>query len=134
MNRFIKTITSGDNNIRNKSFEELCSGMSARDLIKNFKELDDFRKKTTNLYERVRACIFVYAGYRFFLMESAEVSDVGKVPIEGFDNLLKRNFEKAISTFLADLKRNGANSNIFSCLAESYHNLTFQILADQVRR
>lgn len=134
MNRFIKTITSSDNDIRNKSFDELCKGLSARELIKNLKELDSFRKKTSNLYERVRACIFLYAGYRFFLMESPEVNEVGKIPCEGFENLLKRNFEKAISIFLNDLKRSGANSNIFSCLAESYHNLTFQILADQVRK
>jgi UDP-N-acetylglucosamine pyrophosphorylase len=134
MNFFIQTITSSDPEIRNKSLSELCKDLSVKELIECFKELDDFRKKTPNLYERVRASIFLYAGYRFSLMEAPSVDNVGNIPSDGFDNLLKRNFEKAIQIFLADLYKNGANSNIFSCLAESYHNLTFQILADQVRK
>ena len=134
MNQFIQTITSTDQDIRNRSFQDLCKGSSVNELMKSYKELEEFRKTTQNLYERVRACIFLYAGYRFYLMEAKSVSDIGKIPIEGFENLLKRNFEKAISVFLADMLKNGANSNIFSCLAEGYHNLTFQILADQVRK
>lgn len=134
MNQFIQAITSTDPVIRNRSFNELCTGLSVNDLIKSFKELEEFRKASHNLYERVRACMFLYSGYRFHLMESTKVSDTGKIPLEGFENMLKRNFEKAISIFLNDLNKNGANSTIFSCLAEGYHNLTFQILADQVRK
>ncbi|MBN2267653.1 MAG: hypothetical protein JW725_04955, partial [Candidatus Babeliaceae bacterium] len=98
------------------------------------KELDDFRKTSANLYERVRACIFLYAGFRFYLMPSPQFPGTGIIPSEGFENLLKRNFEKAIVIFYAEMLKNGSNSNIFSCLAESYHHLTFQILADQVRK
>jgi UDP-N-acetylglucosamine pyrophosphorylase len=134
MNRFIETITSNNPEIRNKSFQELCSGLSVKELMRDFEELDQFRKTTQNLYERVRASIFLYAGYRFFLMEAPGAGDTGVIPAAGFEDLLKRNFEKAISIFLSDLRRNGPNSNIFSCLAESYHNLTFQILANQVRK
>jgi UDP-N-acetylglucosamine pyrophosphorylase/galactokinase/mevalonate kinase-like predicted kinase len=134
MNPFIKTITSIDPEIRNRSFSSLCIKLSVTELIRYFKELDDFRKTTPNLYERVRASIFLYAGYRFFLMENPDVPVVGKIPIEGYENLLKRNFEKSISIFQEQLYTKGADSNLFSCLAESYHHLTFQILADQVRK
>ena len=134
MNIFINTITSTDPEIRNKSFQELCKGLSVPDLISGFSELDKFRKTTQNLYERVRACIFLYAGYRFYLMESKEVNESGQIPVEGYNNYLKRNYEKAISIFLIEINNNGQNSNIFSCLAECYHQLTFQILAEQVRK
>jgi UDP-N-acetylglucosamine pyrophosphorylase len=134
MNYFIQTITSADPEVRSRSFQELCKDLSVQELLKSLKELDDFRKTTQNLYERVRACIFLYAGYRFYLMESPQIRNTGKIPFEGFENLLKRNFERAISIFLSDMQKNGENSNIFSCLAEGYHHLTFQILADQVRK
>ena len=134
MNHFIKTIISHEPEIRNRPFHELCKGLSAKELILSFKELDEFRKTTQNLYERVRASIFLYAGYRFFLMESPSIPAIGRIPADGFENLLKRNFEKAISIFLIEMHDHGLNSNIFSCLAESYHHLTFQILADQVRK
>jgi UDP-N-acetylglucosamine pyrophosphorylase len=134
MNPFIQTITSTNPEIRNRSFSSLCTKLTVKEQLQYFKELDDFRKSTPNLYERVRACIFLYSGYRFSLMENAEIPVVGKIPVEGFENLLKRNFEKAITVFLEQLYNKGADSNLFSCLAESYHQLTFQILADQVRK
>jgi galactokinase/mevalonate kinase-like predicted kinase len=134
VNKFIDTITSSDPAIRNKSFKDLCGNISTGGLLKAFDELDSFRQTTQNLYEKVRANIFLYAGYRFFMMESTGIPETGKIPAEGYENLLKRNFEKAISIFLSDMKKNGPNSNIFSCLAESYHHLTFQILTDQVRK
>jgi UDP-N-acetylglucosamine pyrophosphorylase len=134
MNPFIQTITSTNPEIRNRSFSSLCKKLTVKEQLQYFKELDDFRKTTPNLYERVRASIFLYAGYRFSLMENKEIPVVGKIPVEGFENLLKRNFEKAITVFQEQLYNKGADSNLFSCLAESYHQLTFQILADQVRK
>lgn len=134
MNPFIETITSIKPEIRDLSFQEICKGLSVGKLLEFMKELDDFRKTTANLYERVRASIFLYAGFRFHLMQSPQFPSTGVIPTDGFENLLKRNFEKAISVFYADMQKKGPNSNIFSCLAESYHHLTFQILADQVRK
>jgi UDP-N-acetylglucosamine pyrophosphorylase len=134
MNPFIHTITSQDSHIRNKSFASLCEKYSLQELLTFFGELDSFRKQTPNLYERVRACIFLYSGYRFFLMDSGVFPAIGNIPAEGFENLLKRNFEKAIQIFRSEISLRGPNANLFSCLAESYHHLTFQILADQVRK
>ncbi|NLT49914.1 MAG: UTP--glucose-1-phosphate uridylyltransferase, partial [Ignavibacteria bacterium] len=134
MNKFIETITSTDLTVRNKSFDELCKNISSIELLNSFKELDNFRKTSRNLYERVRACIFLYAGYRYFLVESKDFPATGQIPIDGYNHLLNRNFEKAISIFHSSIQQKGADCNIFSALAESYHLLTFQILADQVRK
>lgn len=134
MNPFIKTITSGLPEFRDLSFQEICKNISATDLLTRLRELDEFRKTTANLYERVRASMFLYAGFRFYLMQSPQYPGIGCIPPEGFENLLKRNFEKAIGIFYAEMQKNGPNANIFSCLAESYHHFTFQILADQVRK
>jgi len=47
--------------------------------------------------------------------------------------LLKRRFEEAINLFLEVQDYNGANEGISSGLADAYHQLAFQTLADQVR-
>jgi len=102
--------------------------------LSGLSELEKFRKTTQNLYERVRACIFLYAGYRFYMMESDKINDAGHISEEGYNNYLKRNYEKAISIFFKSINNDGLNSNICSCLAECYHQLTFQILTEQVRK
>jgi UDP-N-acetylglucosamine pyrophosphorylase len=134
MNVFIETITATDPAKRDRSFHSLCSKFTARELLKVFRELDQFRKSTPNLYDKVRAILFLYAGYRFCLMESKEVPSIGKISYAGFENLLNRNFEHAISTFLQELDQKGPNAALFSALAESYHHLSFQILSGQVRK
>ncbi|ADB38615.1 UTP--glucose-1-phosphate uridylyltransferase [Spirosoma linguale] len=134
MNVFIETITSANTTARNRSFFELSRNLSARDLLKDLRELDEFRKSTPNLYDKVRAILFLYAGFRFFLMEDRATPAIGKIPYAGFEDLLSRRFEQAIATFLQDLDKHGPNATLFSALADSYHQLSFQILADQVRK
>src|SRR5208283_5242583 len=121
MNPFIKTITSQEAQIRDESFQELCSGLSVHQTITFLRELEEFRKKTPNLYEKVRASIFLYAGFRFCLLDSSTINAPGKIPIEGYKNLLDRNFEKAISIFHSSLHDHTPLENLFSCLAECYH-------------
>ncbi|MVM29974.1 UTP--glucose-1-phosphate uridylyltransferase [Spirosoma sp. HMF4905] len=134
MNVFIETITSADPTIRNRSFFDISRNLSANTLLKALRELDGFRKSTPNLYDKVRAILFLYAGFRFFLMETKEIPAIGKIPYAGFDDLLSRRFEQAIATFLQDLDKHGPNATLFSALADSYHQLSFQTLADQVRK
>lgn len=134
MNIFIETITATDPALRNRSFFEMSKGLPANELLANMRGLDHFRKTTTSLYDKVRAIQFLYAGYRFFLMESSQTPQTGKVPYNGFSDLLSRRFEQAIETFLHELDTNGPNANLFSALAESYRHLSFQILAGQVRK
>ncbi|GAB3924129.1 UTP--glucose-1-phosphate uridylyltransferase [Larkinella terrae] len=134
MNVFIETIISTDPAKRNRSFYEISQRLSAKELLGLLRELDEFRKSTPNLYDKVRAILFLYAGFRFFLMESAETPRTGKIPYAGFEDLLARRFEHAIATFLHELDQHGPDAALFSALAESYHHLSFQILADQVRK
>jgi UDP-N-acetylglucosamine pyrophosphorylase len=133
MNPFIHTITSQDSAIRDVPFHELCEGLSADQIKFYFAELEEFRKKTANLYEKVRASIFLYAGYRFFLLDSTAIRPTGTIPFEGYKNFLERNFERALSIFHESMNQQ-SNENLLSCLAETYHQNTFQILADQVRK
>lgn len=134
MNLFIETITSTDPEKRDRSFYQLSGTLSAAQLLKALLELDEFRRSTPNLYDKVRAILFLYAGFRFFLTKSPETPVTGKIPYAGFEDLLSRRFEHAISTFLKDLKVKGPSATLYSALAEAYHNLSFQILADQVRK
>ncbi|WP_421827778.1 UTP--glucose-1-phosphate uridylyltransferase [Larkinella sp.] len=134
MNVFIETITSTDPAKRNRSFYEISRRLSGKELLVLLRELDEFRKSTPSLYDKVRAILFLYAGFRFFLMETSETPATGKVPYAGFEDLLARRFEQAIATFLHELEKQGPNAALFSALAESYHHLSFQILAGQVRK
>lgn len=134
MNPFIDTITSQEPHIRDRSFQELCDGQTRLQMIRSFKELEEFRKHTQNLYEKVRASIFLFTGYRFYLLDPKVITSQGKIPVQGFKNLLNRNFEKAIRIFHSALDKDGPNENLLSGLAECYHQNTFQVLADQVRK
>ena len=78
----------------------------------------------------MRALFFLYAIYRFHLPLKPELPPGGRVPFDGYDNLLKRRFEEAIDIFLA-APLDDANA---SALAEAYRRLGFQTLANQVRR
>lgn len=134
MNVLIETITSPDPAIRNRSFFELSRNLTTQNLLIALRELDEFRKSTPSLYDKVRSILFLYAGFRFFLMEADETPTIGKIPYAGFEDLLSRRFEQAIATFLQDLDKQGPNATLFSALADSYHQLSFQTLADQVRK
>src|SRR5947209_14213194 len=98
MNIFIETITSTDPAKRNRSFFETSRELSATELLAALRELDAFRKSTKSLYDKVRAILFLYAGFRFFLENNKAVPSTGKLPYSGFDDLLSRRFEGAIDT------------------------------------
>ncbi len=134
LNQFIETINSSDPEKQDRSFHSLCKNVSSEKLLLQFDELDIFRQTTSNLYERVRAAIFLYSGYRFFLQESDEFNKTGAIDPLAYENILFRNYEKAIELIKNEGKKTGYNSVIFSSLAECYHKLTFKILADQVRK
>ena len=53
---------------------------------------------------------------------------------EGYLDLMERRFEQAIAAFRASLKETGPNGSILSALALVYERITYQTLADQVRR
>ena len=95
----IRTITSGEADIRNRSLEELLQGASAEQMLAYCDELDRFRRTSDNLYERVRALFFLYAIHRYHLPTKLPET-AGLVPFNGYGHLLSRRFEEAIDVFL----------------------------------
>lgn len=134
VNPFIQTITSREPALRDRAFHELCAGMNAETLLRRAGELERFRKGADNLYERVRATLFLYAIHRFYTGDHPAFPATGPVPYDGFAALLDRRFEEAIACFLHAAGDSGPTGSLFSAMAEAYHLLAFQTLSDQVRR
>ncbi|NLV73980.1 MAG: UTP--glucose-1-phosphate uridylyltransferase [Chloroflexi bacterium] len=126
-------ILSDDPALRNQSLDGWARQASLEALTAECRALDALLRESANLYERVRACFFLYALYRFHIPNKPELRATTLVPFSGYELLLERRFEEAIVTFLAAAER-GLSDGLASALAASYHRLGFQILADQVRR
>ena len=133
MSQLITIIRSSDPLLKNKSLDEFCKDAMLSDLMDEAKELETYRKEETNLYNRVRALFFLYAIHRFYIPLQAAIGTEGLIPYEAYEHLLNRRFEEAIDLFLTVQEKNGANEGISSGLADTYHQLAFQTLADQVR-
>ncbi len=130
----VSIITSADAHTRDQSVDAWARSATLDDLLCECADLEAFRKQSTSLYERVRALFFLYAIHRFHLPQKAGVRQLGFVPFDGYRYLLKRRFAEAIDVFLREQARQGPNQTLSSALAEAYHRLGFQTLADQVRR
>jgi hypothetical protein len=126
-------ITSADPAVRNQALEALCRTASLEELLDQAEQLEDFRKSSDNLYHRVRALFFLCALHRFHLPGLIPPGSTGRIPFEGYEHLLKRRFEEAITGFRQTCAQSGPTDATSSALAEAYHGLAFQTLADQVR-
>ena len=133
MGKLVEIIISGDPDIRNQSLDHFCNSATTVELLKECEQLDQFRRESENLYHRVRALFFLYAIHRFHISMRADISHIGLIPFEAYDHMLKRRFQQAINLFTAIQKENGPNEGVSSGLAEAYHRLAFQTLANQVR-
>ena len=138
MHSLTDLITSADPALRHQSLDALCAPMDAKQLFVEAGALDTFRRRSENLYERVRALFFLYAIHRFHLPAkldpAARSPQPALIPFKGYELLLQRRFEEAIDHFLAVQETEGPGDAISSALAAAYHRLAFQTLADQVRR
>jgi hypothetical protein len=138
MARLIDLITSPDEATRNLALDAACAGMDLEELCREAEALDAFRRASDNLYQRVRALLFLHAIHRFHLPARLAVlpgaRPPGAIPFKGYENLLERRFEEAIDTFLKAQQVQGPGDGISSALASAYQKLAFQTLADQVRR
>ncbi|MEZ6129230.1 MAG: UTP--glucose-1-phosphate uridylyltransferase [Planctomycetaceae bacterium] len=130
----LQVITSDDAGVRNRSLDACCAGLSTQQLLTECRRLDDFRRRCDNLYERVRALFFLYAIYRFHLPQKMTGREAGTIPFAGYEQLLSRRFPEAIETFLKQQSEQGPTVTLASAIAEAYHRLAFQTLANQVRR
>src|SRR6266446_8455394 len=122
----IGIITAAEPGIRNQSLERACADLSARQLLEQCAALDAFRRRSDNLYQRVRALFFLYAIHRFHLPPKLDVSTQSYVPFDGYNHLLQRRFDEAIDVFLGSLAERGPNDGICSALAQGYKELAFQ--------
>ena len=133
-NELIETIVSEDDNLRHRSINFLLKGNSKDGLLKLTAELEAFRKSADNLYHRVRASLFLFVIYRFYLQENNELPIFGEIPFKGTKATYDRDFEESINVYLTEVKRKGCfNSGTCSALANSYFKLAFKYLLDQVK-
>ncbi|MCA1686233.1 MAG: UTP--glucose-1-phosphate uridylyltransferase, partial [Planctomycetia bacterium] len=130
----IETITSRDPSARDRPIRDLIAGATAAEVLDVFDDLERFRRTSENLYERVRASMFLHALFRYAVQDSPEVADTGLIPFDGFKDLMGRRFEQAIAAFRSAFRKDGPNGAVASALAQAYEQVTYQTLADQVRR
>ncbi len=130
----IDLITSPEESVRNQSLDSACAGLDLAALLTESNALDSFRRQSENLYQRVRALLFLHSIHRFHLPTLLTAEKPGSIPFKGYENLLERRFEEAIDVFLKHQSEAGPSDAISSALASVYQKLAFQTLADQVRR
>jgi UDP-N-acetylglucosamine pyrophosphorylase/galactokinase/mevalonate kinase-like predicted kinase len=130
----IETILSEDEGIRNCSINFLLQGKNKDDLLIIADDTEAFRRHSNNLYHKVRASLYLFVIYRFFLMPHENIEQHGTIPLAGVRASLERNFAQSIDIYLEEIKKNNLNSALFSALAESYYKISFQYLLQQVKR
>ncbi len=134
MSELESVITAVDPELRNRSLDACCQDAPMERLAAECEALEELRRGNENLYERVRALLFLYAIHRYHIPRRLPPAAGGLIPFAGYDSLLKRRFEEAIRIFLDEQRANGPSEAISSALAAAYRGLAFQTLADQVRR
>ncbi|QDV61595.1 UTP--glucose-1-phosphate uridylyltransferase [Crateriforma conspicua] len=134
MTKLIDIITSDDDLVRNQSLESVVATMDRDQLIAAADQLDQFRRGERNLYRRVRALFFLAAIHRYHLPPRLDPTRQSEIPFDGYQHLLERRFLEAIEVFLETQADSGASDGLCSALAEAYHRLGFQTLADQVKQ
>ncbi len=134
MNPLIEIILSENDATRNQSLDSICHDVSIEQLLSHAAALDQFRREADNLYHRVRSLFFLSAIYRYHLPHLLPATQTGQIPFSGYEHLLSRRFVEAIESFLQAQSADGPSDALASALAEAYHQLGFQTLADQVRR
>jgi hypothetical protein len=133
--RLVAVITAADVEARDQAIETICRDASLADLLAECAALEEFRRASGNLYERVRALFFLYALHRFHIPPLLQAADAAAlIPHAGYEHLLARRFEEAIETFLDAQQAAGPSDAISSALAAAYRDLGLQTLANQVRR
>ena len=59
--RLVSIITATDAALRDSALDAACRNASRDELLAECAALDEFRRQSDNLYERVRALFFLYA-------------------------------------------------------------------------
>src|ERR1700759_5853804 len=90
-------ITASDPATRNQSLDAFARSASLSELLAECADLDAFRHRSENLYERVRALFFLYALHRFHLPGKAGFNRRGLIPFAGDNQLLSWRIEGGVS-------------------------------------
>jgi galactokinase/mevalonate kinase-like predicted kinase len=130
----VETICAADPAVRNRPLRDLIAGRGVDEILLACEDLEAFRRGSANLYHRVRASMFLHAIYRYAVQDAPGVAPTGNIPFDGLKDLLARRFEGAIASFRAAARAQGTNGTLASALAQAYEQVTYQTLADQVRR
>ena len=131
-NPVIETIVSDDPEIRNRTAEELLDNRPSEDLFRFAADLDNFRESAENLYHRVRACLFIFAIYRFYLAGREEGTGISRVPPAAGRDLEAGRWREAAEKLRPRLSRR-SSAAVLTALAEAYYHLAFEYLLDQVK-
>lgn len=134
MSDLVQIIISEDSSIKDQSLDSVCDTLSKEDLTNGCSALERFRVQSKNLYHKVRALFFLYAIHRFHIPQQKDLDQRALLPYAAHEHILNRRFEEAIALLLDTQKQEGLNEGISSALADAYHKLAFQTLADQVKR
>ncbi|MBC7924251.1 MAG: UTP--glucose-1-phosphate uridylyltransferase [Bryobacteraceae bacterium] len=134
MSELVRIITADNAAVRDRSLASICDQASLAQLLEEAAELEKFRRRSANLYERVRALFFISAIFRYYIPAKVQQHRAGHIPYEGHVHLLHRRFEEAVTTFGRTLDSEGPTEAIASALAAAYRGLAFQTLSDQVRK
>ncbi len=130
----IDIIRSADPAIRHAPLSRFCEQATLSELIAACVELDEFRHTSTNLYERVRALLFLSTIYRYYIPPKLPPTAVGSTAYEGYLHLLERRFEEAVRVFRPDATNPESCSEAAAiAMSQACRGLAFQTLADQVR-
>jgi len=129
----IEIIRARDQALRNRSLDDAVDGADLDRLLSACTVLERFRKESDNLYERVRALLFLHALYRYHVPAQLAETGRARIPEAGYEQLLDRRFEAAIDRFLVAQRQVGPSDALSSALAAAYRAAAFQTLADQVR-
>src|ERR1700712_2447461 len=113
----IRIIPSTDPGVRNRSLDSVCRHASVETLLRECEALDQFRRGSANLYEKVRALFFLYAIHRFHIPEKLGHTNHALIPPAGHTNLLNRRFDEAIDIFLGAQRAAGRGAAVSSALA-----------------
>jgi len=130
----VETITAAEPSMRDRSVHDLVAAATTAEVLVACDDLERFRQSAENLYERVRASMFLHAIYRYRVQDAEGVVDAGLIPFDGFLDLMGRRFEQAIAAFRQATAATGPDGTLASALAQAYEQISYQTLADQVRR
>ena len=92
-------ITSPDPAVRNLPFETWADGQSETALLAEAARLDTLRRESNNLYNRVRALVFLSTLHRFHL--SVAASGTQLIPYSAIEHIRGRRFDQAVAELLA---------------------------------